>query len=46
MPSFKLIALALPLALSGCYTTGEPEGGPVLALVGPAGQPLGQARMW
>ena len=38
--------LALPLALSGCYTTGEPRGGPVFALVGAAGQPLGQVRMW
>ena len=37
---------ALPLALSGCYTTGEPVGGPLFALVGPAGQPLGQVRMW
>ena len=40
------LASAATLALGGCYTTGEPEGGPVFALVGPAGQPLGSVRMW
>ncbi len=46
----RFIALALtltaPLALAGCYTTGEPKGGPVFALVGAAGQSLGSVRMW
>jgi Cu-Zn family superoxide dismutase len=42
----KILALSLPLAFSGCYTTGEPEGGPQFALVGPSGQVLGQVRMW
>jgi Cu-Zn family superoxide dismutase len=39
-------SLALPLALSGCYTTGEPAGGPVFALVNSAGQSVGSVRMW
>ena len=43
--AFTLTA-TLPLALAACYTTGEPEGGPAFALVGPAGQSLGQVRMW
>ena len=40
------IAAALPLALSGCETTGEPQGGPVFALVNAAGQSVGSVRMW
>ena len=40
------IAAALPLALGGCETTGEPQGGPVFALVNPAGQSVGSVRMW
>lgn len=43
--AFMLTGMA-PLALSGCYTTGEPEGGPSFALVNTAGQPLGSVRMW
>jgi Cu-Zn family superoxide dismutase len=43
--AFTLTA-ALPLVLGACYTTGEPEGGPTFALVGAAGQSLGQVRMW
>ena len=38
--------LAAMLALGGCETIGEPVGGPQFALVGPAGQVLGQVRMW
>jgi len=38
--------LTATLALAGCYTNGEPEGGPTFALVGPAGQSLGSVRMW
>jgi Cu-Zn family superoxide dismutase len=38
--------LAAMLALAGCETTGEPQGGPTFALVGAAGQPLGSVRMW
>lgn len=41
-----LIALTLPLVLAGCYTTGEPVGGPQFALVGANGQSIGQVRMW
>ncbi len=37
---------AAALAVGGCETTGEPEGGPTFALVGPAGQSLGSVRMW
>ena len=35
------IAAALPLALGACETTGEPQGGPVFALVN-AGRPVGR----
>jgi Cu-Zn family superoxide dismutase len=42
----KFLAFTLPLALGGCYTTGEPVGGPSFALVNSAGQPLGSVRMW
>ncbi len=43
----KIIACFLaPLALTACNTVGEPTGGPVFALVGPTGQPLGSVRMW
>jgi len=42
----KLVILIAPLALGGCYTTGEPVGGPRFALVGPAGQVIGAVRMW
>jgi len=42
----KLLILMAPLVLGGCYTTGEPAGGPSFALVGAAGQPLGSVRMW
>lgn len=38
--------LALSLALGACETTGEPEGGPVFALVNAAGQSIGSVRMW
>jgi superoxide dismutase, Cu-Zn family len=34
------------LALGGCYTNGEPAGGPSFALVNAAGQAIGQVRMW
>ncbi|MBA2467332.1 MAG: superoxide dismutase family protein [Sphingomonas sp.] len=45
--SFALtIAAALPLALGACETTGEPQGGPVFALVNSAGQSVGSVRMW
>jgi Cu-Zn family superoxide dismutase len=40
------LALALPLALGGCATTGEPAGGPTFALVNAAGQSIGSVRMW
>jgi len=40
------IAAALPLALSACETTGEPQGGPIFALVNSAGQSVGSVRMW
>ena len=40
------IAATLPLALSACETTGEPQGGPVFALVNSAGQSVGSVRMW
>jgi Cu-Zn family superoxide dismutase len=39
-------AAALPLALAGCNTMGEPTGGPVFALVSSAGQSIGSVRMW
>lgn len=42
----RLIAVIATLALAGCETTGEPEGGPQFALVGSGGQVLGQVRMW
>ena len=42
----RLIAVIATLALAGCETTGEPEGGPQFALVGSAGQVLGSVRMW
>ncbi len=43
----RLFAITLPLALAACvYGTGEPVGGPQFALVGTAGQVLGQVRMW
>src|SRR5688500_11315626 len=43
----KIIACFLaPLALTACNTVGEPTGGPVFALVGPTGQPVGSVRMW
>ena len=43
----RLIALIAPLILSACaYGSGEPAGGPQFALVGAAGQVLGQVRMW
>ena len=40
------IAAGLPLALGACETTGEPQGGPVFALVNSAGQSVGSVRMW
>ncbi|HUE79403.1 MAG TPA: superoxide dismutase family protein [Sphingomicrobium sp.] len=40
------LAAALPLALGGCETIGEPTGGPTFALVNSAGQSLGSVRMW
>ena len=42
----RLIAVIATLALAGCETSGEPEGGPQFALVGSGGQVLGQVRMW
>ena len=36
----------LALALGACETTGEPQGGPVFALVNAAGQSVGSVRMW
>jgi len=36
----------LALALAACETTGEPQGGPVFALVNAAGQSVGSVRMW
>jgi Cu-Zn family superoxide dismutase len=42
----SFLALTAMLALAGCETTGEPEGGPQFALVGSAGQALGSVRMW
>ena len=41
-----MMTAALPLALAGCATTGEPQGGPVFALVNSAGQSIGSVRMW
>ncbi len=46
MRKFFALTLAATLALGGCVTSGEPVGGPVFALVGPAGQVVGQVRMW
>jgi len=40
------IAAALPLSLGACETTGEPQGGPLFALVDAAGQSVGSVRMW
>ena len=40
------IAAALPLALGGCASMGEPTGGPLFALVNSAGQSVGSVRMW
>ena len=40
------MAAALPLALGACETTGEPQGGPLFALVNAAGQSVGSVRMW
>jgi Cu-Zn family superoxide dismutase len=44
----KILIAALPcaLALGACETTGEPQGGPVFALVNSAGQSVGSVRMW
>jgi Cu-Zn family superoxide dismutase len=42
----KFLFLIAPLALAGCVGTGEPVGGPQFALIGTAGQVLGQVRMW
>jgi Cu-Zn family superoxide dismutase len=42
----SFLALTAMLALAGCETTGEPAGGPQLALVGTSGQVLGSVRMW
>jgi Cu-Zn family superoxide dismutase len=41
-----LLPIALPLALSACSGALEPTGGPVYALVGPAGGALGSVRAW
>ncbi|MBA3511295.1 superoxide dismutase family protein [Sphingomonas sp.] len=41
-----MMTAALPLALAGCVGTGEPQGGPVFALVNHAGQSIGSVRMW
>ena len=47
MPSIRTcLPLAIPLALAGCLGPLEPTGGPVFALVGPAGEALGTARAW
>ena len=47
MPAATLVAtMAGTVALAGCETIGEPVGGPQFALVGSAGQALGQVRMW
>src|SRR5687768_14091900 len=46
MRNLLALTLASTIALGGCYTTGEPTAGPVFALVGTAGQPLGSVRMW
>jgi len=40
------MAAALPLALGACETTGEPQGGPLFAIVNAAGQSVGSVRMW
>ena len=40
------IAASLPLALGGCQTTGEPQGGPTFTMVNTAGQPTANVRMW
>ena len=40
------IAGALPLALGGCETTGEPQGGPSFTMVNTAGQTVANVRMW
>lgn len=40
------IAAALPLALGGCETTGEPQGGPEFMMVNSAGQQVARVRMW
>ena len=40
------MAAALPLALAGCETTGEPMNGPVFTMVNSAGQSVGTVRMW
>ena len=40
------IAAALPLALGGCETSPEPQGGPVFMMVNTAGQDVARVRMW
>ena len=41
------MAAALPLSLGACmHGSGEPQGGPLFALVNSAGQSVGSVRMW